>query len=245
MRILVSGDWHGDSSAAKAAARKATLARCSVIVQVGDFGYWPHTDPDYVHYVNKKMLKHDLTLLWIDGNHENFDALYGTDWPKTPEGFWRMDDRVLYAPRALRWEWDGVRFLALGGGHSIDKEWRLSQGPVGLYWWPQETIKQKDVYNCLDGGEVDVMFSHDMPDGAELGIELIKAWPEDHQNRVAVRTVVDAVKPKRLYHGHYHHRNDSLLRIEGAPPVQIVSLGMWQGLPLSSMWTVLDLGELV
>lgn len=240
MKILVSGDWHGHSAAAKAAAKKAKRTNCDLIVQVGDFGFWPHTDPDYVEIVNRHLEKQGLTMVWIDGNHENFDALYNTDWPRTPDGFWQIAEHVFYAPRGHRWEWDGVRFLALGGGYSIDKMWRLSQGPIGQFWWPQETITQREVYEAIEGGAADVMFTHDCPLGIQIGNPMYKTEPESTQNRMAVRAVVDAVKPLRLYHGHFHHRQDAVLTLEDGHEVEVFSLGMWQGLPLDSTWTVLD-----
>ena len=243
-RILVSGDWHGYPEACTGAAKEAERKDCQVIVQCGDFGFWPHTDPGYVDIVNEAMKKRGLLLVWIDGNHENFDALFDGEWEKTPRGFWKIASNVLYAPRGLRWEWNDVTFLALGGAHSIDKMWRLSRGPIGKYWWPQETITQKNVYDALEGGPVDVMFSHDMPKGTDIGITLYKDHPEDDQNRLAVRVVVEGVIPLVLYHGHYHHRNTTLLEIDDQRPVRIESLADWKGFPLSSTWTVLDLDEL-
>jgi hypothetical protein len=217
---------------------------CDLIFQVGDFGFWPHTDPEYVDQVNRHLLKQDMWMVWIDGNHENFDVLYTTEWPRTEKGFWRIADRVMYAPRGHRWQWDGLNFLSLGGGYSIDKQWRLSQGPMGVYWWPQETITLREVYKAIEGGAVDVMFTHDMPTGVDLGITLYKENPEDVQNRMAVRTVVNDVKPKRLYHGHYHHRNNFTLRLDDGASVEIISLADWRGLPLDSTWEVLDTNEI-
>ena len=241
-KLLVSGDWHGEFLAAQASAREAVRRDCDAIVQCGDFGYWPHTDADYLTQVNSAMKKaskklgRDLNVYWVDGNHENFDALFGGNWEVTPEGFWKMADHVFYVPRGTRWEWNGTKFLALGGGYSMDKQWRLGQGPIGQYWWPQETITQRNVYECINGldgvgyevGEVDVMFTHDMPAGNDLGMRLLKNFPEDEQNRMAVRTVVDAVKPTHLFHGHYHHPNDSVLPIDGHN-VKIHSLDMFHG----------------
>jgi predicted phosphodiesterase len=233
-KILVCGDWHGEFRAAQAATRQANRLNCDAVFQVGDFGFWPHTNPEYVTQVNatfrraSKRRDQPLNVYWIDGNHENFDMLLGGDWEKTPEGFWQIDEHVFYVPRATRWEWSGVKFLALGGAHSIDKNWRLTQGPIGQYWWPQETIKTIDTYNCL-GPEVDVMFTHDMPEGTELGIRLYKLDREDENNRFAVRQVADAVKPKLLFHGHYHHGNESLLQINDNPPIKVLSLDMYRG----------------
>lgn len=244
MKILVCGDWHGYTAAAKACAKKADQEGCDVIVQVGDFGFWPHTDPEYVETVSRHLAKRDKWMVWIDGNHENFDVLYNTEWERTEEGFWRIAPNVYYAPRGLRWRWDGVNFLALGGGYSIDKDWRLAQGPIGQYWWPQETITQRQVYEAIEGGAADVMFTHDCPLGVEIGNPDYKTDRESEQNRMAVRAVVDEVKPLRLYHGHFHHRQDSVLTLEGGARVEIVSLADWRGLPLDSTWTVLNTVEI-
>lgn len=243
MRILVCGDWHGRPEAAKAAAKKAVRENCDVIFQVGDFGFWPHTTPEYVGQVNQHLEKADKWMVWIDGNHENFDALYGDVWPRSVQGFWKIAPRVLYAPRGHRWIWDGVRFLALGGGYSIDKDYRLSLGPIGLYWWPQETLTQREVYEAIVGGETDVMFTHDCPLGVEIGNPEYKTDPASMQNRMAVRAVVDKAKPSRLYHGHFHHSMRSTLVLEDGTEVQVYSLADWNGLPLSGIWEVLDTKE--
>lgn len=228
-RILVCGDWHGDHFAAQAAARQARRVACEVILQCGDFGFWPQRYPEYVTQVNNAMRKGGapLNLVWIDGNHEDFDSLYGTEWPRTAKGFWKLADYVHYAPRGLRWTWQGTRFMALGGGYSIDKSMRTPH----VSWWPQETITQKQVYDILnDGqGDVDVMFTHDMPEGTE-GIPLyFKNSPEDANNRMAVRSVVEHVKPKHLYHGHYHHYRESVLHIRNIPDIKVHSLDMYRG----------------
>ena len=250
-KLLVSGDWHGDFRAAQASVRRANALGCDAVFQCGDFGFWPHTDPDYVTQVNatfrrgSKRRDYPLNVYWIDGNHENFDMLFGGEWEKTPEGFWKLAEHVFYVPRATRWEWSGTKFLALGGAHSIDKEWRLAQGPVGQYWWPQETITTRDTYNCL-GDPVDVMFTHDMPEGTELGIKLYKLDREDENNRFAVRQVADAVKPKHLFHGHYHHGNQSILRINDNRPIHVHSLDMYRGgmdEHNDDCWTVLSLEQ--
>lgn len=243
MKLLFCGDWHGEPSAATNAAKIASQQDCRIVVQCGDFGFWPHLSPDYVHLVNKNLMRYDISMVWVDGNHENFDVLFSTEWPRSEHGFSRIADRIYYAPRGHRWEWDGVRFLALGGGYSIDKDWRLSKGPEGMYWWRQETITQADVVRC-GTDPVEVMVTHDMPSGAELGIALHHNSREDEWNRKAVRAVVDAVKPRMLFHGHYHYSNSTVLEIEEAPPVKIEALDMYKGLPLKSHYRVLDLGDL-
>lgn len=39
-RIVVAGDWHGNSHCGRGAITYAALRDIHVIVQLGDFGYW-------------------------------------------------------------------------------------------------------------------------------------------------------------------------------------------------------------
>jgi hypothetical protein len=59
--------------------------------------------------------------------------------PTRPDGFVEVTDRILWAPRGHRWTWQGVRFLALGGAFSIDRQYRkLDSGRWG--WFKEEVI---------------------------------------------------------------------------------------------------------
>lgn len=254
MKILAVGDIHGDHAYFKHVVTAANKRGCDVILQVGDLGYWPHTDPEFIPTITRQMIKADrwreehglqpLYMVWIDGNHECFSgqpgALFETDWPKTTDGFWKVSNRCLYAPRGHRWTWRGATFLALGGGTSIDKQWRLEGGPPGLYWWPEEALTQRDVYNAIEGGRVDVLVAHDMPNGVKLPFNLMKLGPAEQQNRLAVRAVTDAVKPRLILHGHYHVRNKYLL--EGDDYRSVVE-GLNMNGTYDENYEVLDLGR--
>jgi hypothetical protein len=43
MRILVVGDVHGNTDFMRTAIERAAARGITTILQVGDFGYWPHT----------------------------------------------------------------------------------------------------------------------------------------------------------------------------------------------------------
>lgn len=231
VRVLVVGDLHADATYFKYVVNAAYRYGCAHIIQCGDLGFWPHTDPDYVPFLDKKLAKRDLTMVWVDGNHENFDALEAREWETTEEGFWKTGERVFYAPRGHRWEWEGVKFLALGGGHSIDKAYRLEYRS----WWRQELITMKDVSKALDGGGVDVMICHDMPCETPEGPKLyFKSNGEDIENRRMVKYVMDRVNPKVLFHGHYHYRYTS--RVPGTRIEGLDMNGTYQ-----DNWYVLDL----
>lgn len=135
MKLLVSGDWHGDPQHAVWTFEQALLNDCSDIFQVGDFGYWEHLEGGvaFLDMCSSVAVENDMRLYWIDGNHENHTmlrALYGPEGERynpTPEGFWEIRPNVYYVPRGTRWNWNGVELMGLGGAYSVDKAYRLGE----------------------------------------------------------------------------------------------------------------------
>lgn len=200
-RIAVAGDWHGNQKYALKAIKYAKKQGADAIVQLGDFGVW--TPYGYIQTLGEAAKKNNIILMFIDGNHEDFNWLL--EQPIDNDGIRRLHSHVWHLPRGLRWEWCGVKFLALGGAYSIDK-YRLVEG---LNWWPQEKITVSDMYKSIEGGEVDVMFTHDCPDKVHIPLKRKNRLPynveqEAQGHRSSLGMVVDEVNPKFLFHGHYH-----------------------------------------
>jgi hypothetical protein len=153
-------------------------------------------------YVNRHAMQAGIEFYWLDGNHENFDALEAdVDFEATEPQ--QMMANLWYLPRGSTWTWDGCRFMALGGAYSIDKEYRTE----GRSWWRQELLTQRQVYAAMERGPVDVLLTHDAPEGVcPIVTPLYKGDDESKGNRLAVTVVMEAVKPRLLVHGHYHHR---------------------------------------
>lgn len=205
-RVLLLGDVHGELGWLKVACRKAVEQNCSVILQVGDFGFWPHYSRgrEFLKRAEDLLTFHGLTLWWVDGNHENHDWL---NLQTRVNGFWEFG-RIVHAGRGARWTWQGVTFLACGGAYSVDKPRRVE----GESWWAGETITEADLVRCLDGPPVDVIVAHDAPWGAAnvMGPRTVgdkDSYPKSEANRRRVAALCDALTPDLLVHGHYHHRN--------------------------------------
>lgn len=212
MRMLIAGDWHGSLHHAEWCMKRAQEYGITCIVQLGDFGYWEHQDDGkFLNQLSSLAKNYGVTVYWIDGNHENHVLLRSTYCvpERTDEnGFVQMRDRIFYIPRGTVWEWAGVRFMGLGGAFSIDRNHRR----VGSSFWFEETLTDEEVELACENGKdgVDVMFAHDVFTGVDLGLVfamrgkyLTKSKPSD-ANRDRVKTVLDAVRPSRFYHGHYH-----------------------------------------
>ena len=165
------------------------------------------------------LAERDMQLLWIDGNHEDHSRL--ASLPLAGDGTRPISDHVTHLPRGFRWTWqdsDGKRYtwLALGGAVSVDRRWRTP----GRSWWAEERISRNDADAAIAGGPVNVMVSHDAPNGVTIPGIGANDWPADvlrdaDAHRTLLREVVDAVQPQHLWHGHYHVRYDALLDMGG------------------------------
>jgi predicted phosphodiesterase len=244
--IAVSGDWHGNQHFAKRAIEYAKNQGAEAILHVGDFGYT--FSRKFMSGVDYALCRAGLPLAFADGNHENHELLNNlvdaySDMNGGQLGAiqWRGSANVFYLPRTFRWEWSGVRFLALGGAHSVDRQWRTP----GVEWWPDERISWRQAQNAAMGGPADVMICHDVPAGVDIpwiGGNPLGFPPEDliqaENHRELLRSVVDHVQPKVLYAGHYHGRLTAEL-----PGTTVEILDMDRD-PISNNTVIVDLESL-
>lgn len=243
-KVLVAGDTHGDSRHFAYLCMVARDNGCEVILQVGDFGFWPKDRSFYPRFhrtIEEQLAAHDLRCFWIDGNHEDHDALNeiarAEEASPTLGKFWKVAKRCFYVPRGTRWTWNGVRMLGLGGAYSIDRKHRIK----GYDWFEQEVLSDEDVKVGRD--EVDIMFTHDVPFGV-LETELGTRFPASVRNRERVLEVVEAVKPKLLMHGHLHHRYEKNLPYKyGGSWCKVVGLDCNLAHKREDSWVVLDLDD--
>lgn len=218
MKILCLGDTHGSLRHVRLACEQAVRSGCDRIVQVGDWGFlWPGHDK--LDKLTQVLLEHDLYMYFLDGNHDNHELL-----PHDSQEMVELSEAVTYLPRGHAWEWGGKKFMSLGGALSVDKGRRT---PF-LSWWPSETISMSDAARAILNGKcgVDVLFTHDAPEGVALLERFLEETPyfgqtlkmdaESLANRGMLRSVVDEVRPKLLVHGHYHLRYQD--NLEGRGP---------------------------
>lgn len=233
--VLLVGDTHGNFEwISQAVIPVAKAAKVQKILQLGDFGFWPHTAKGRTFLVklNDLLEEADLDLWWVDGNHENHDWLNAQ--VHDADGFWQSG-RITHASRGARWEWSGKKFVACGGAYSIDKSYR----DPGFSWWPGETITREDVNRCIDGDHADIVVSHDAPSEAT---EAIPSWaslgrqkdlfPESKANRARLSSVVYRVNASLVLHGHYHYRYSQEVLIRGRNSCRVEGFGCdldWNG----------------
>lgn len=207
--FAVCGDWHEDLGFARRQVASLHYRGVDCIIHVGDFGY--SFSELFLDSLNYTLRHAGITLYFVDGNHENFHVLY--TYEVNDEGLRPIRSNIIHLPRGFRWEWHNVVYMGLGGAVSVDKLWRGTNE-----WWPEEEISYYDFEVATEGGEVDIMFTHDCPTGVEIpGITGNPYGFPEHmikqadRHRDTLRSVLDIVKPYRLYHGHYHRRYDAEL----------------------------------
>lgn len=121
--VYVTGDCHADfrKFSTKAFPEQKTMTRDDIVIVCGDFGIWHDTDEE--RYWLKWLSKKNFTLVFVDGNHENFDRLYGNEFPVVDfhGGKAHMIRKNIYhLMRGYVFEFDGKKFFAFGGASSHD-----------------------------------------------------------------------------------------------------------------------------
>ncbi len=190
MKILIVGDVHNMFGNLNILLNRK---KPDILIACGDFGYWPGERGIKELYQIK--VPKGCKVLWCDGNHENHWAL--RDRKKD-----EIVPNVIYMPRGSTYTLpDGRVIMFMGGAHSIDKHLRV----VGVDWFPEETITQRDMQNLPDI-VVDIFITHTCP--AELVPKILKHHRFDGKDyepsNQALSTLWDIYKPKLWFFGHWH-----------------------------------------
>jgi hypothetical protein len=214
--VMMAGDWHGDLMHARSAIEHAKRQGVAGILHLGDFGIWPGIEGRrYLLGIEAALRDARMWLCFIDGNHEDFPQLEKK--PLDHLGARLIRPNLWHLPRGLRWTWHGKTWLALGGATSLDRPRRTP----GKDWWPEESITGAQAELAVSAGPVDYMLTHDCPAGIDIpDLPPASCWPADelvraNAHRRLLRSIVDEVKPSRLWHGHFHVAYTAMLTGHG------------------------------
>lgn len=216
MAIYLTGDTHGLQDIRKVTEffdEDALTEECSkendFLVILGDCGaVWDGGEHD--KQVQKVLNELPVTVLYIDGNHENFDLLN-----EYPESEWHggrvhmISDSIYHLMRGQVFEIDGKKIFTFGGGNSIDKAWRTPR----ISWWPEEMPsyhEYEEGFRNLEAvdNRVDYIFTHTCP--REIICEMVSYYKEGEEElQQYLQRVADMVDFQEWYFGHFH-TDDSL-----------------------------------
>lgn len=149
--IFVCGDTHGGTDSLKIRSNSWPCSRFltkeDFLIITGDAGIlWSPDDFTFLKWLDRQP----YTTLWIDGNHENFTMLKDRSiaekrdhingkvfsFSKTASISRIRNSGVYHLGRGdiFIFKDSGKAIFVMGGGNSIDKDYRIR----GLSWWPEE-----------------------------------------------------------------------------------------------------------
>lgn len=218
--IHITGDTHGNRDWGKIfmAYREKKIKPNDYLIIAGDFGaIWHGNGTDDV--LLDRYSKLPFTILFIDGNHENFDKLYEypvEDW--NGGKIHKIRDNAFHLMRGQVFSIEDKTFFTLGGGTSIDKEWRLQyerenstyKKPCKI-WWEQEIptigeLAMATVELLKRNDKVDYIITHTI--GKKFMQEVLEFVKEDTVLSEYLDAVMETVEYKRWFCGHFHVDRD-------------------------------------
>jgi Icc-related predicted phosphoesterase len=200
-----AGDWHQNIRWATTTVGSITRKKKkNTILHLGDFLGFGWSMTPYLDDLDEACQLSNTQILFIDGNHEDHPYLNGLE--RDERGVAEVRTNIHHLGRGTRWEWEGLRFCALGGAVSVDQKWRTEH----VDWFREEVLSHKQIMDTVAGGETDILLTHDCPAGVTIP-DLRPGWPIDAlqkamAHRQDLRYVVDNINPSHIFHGHYHTR---------------------------------------
>lgn len=123
--IYITGDCHGDFRrfSRDNFPEQREMTREDFVIVCGDFGIWQDTKDE--RYWLDWLQEKPFTLLFVDGNHENFDRLEGGEFETVAfhgGKAHRIRENVYHLMRGHVFELGGKKIFAFGGAASHDVE---------------------------------------------------------------------------------------------------------------------------
>lgn len=208
--IGLLGDTHGERGHVLTVSETMWARGVSVLVVPGDFGFiWPgHNWSKDLDKLSRKLGERGQVLYWLDGNHEDFDSLYGK-FSLSEDGVRRLRHNIIHLPRGHRAVLRSGKSLAvLGGANSIDQ----FHHTMGRGWWADEQITDQDL-DALGHEHAEIMVGHDAPTPLpSLDASLAKSdylWPTpmliySAAGRQKFTEGFLQVRPSLYFGGHFH-----------------------------------------
>lgn len=214
--IYVTGDTHGNFAKLRrfaASDEGSCLTKKDYVIVLGDFGVWSDT----VEEIGRLDSELPFTLLFLDGNHEDFGLLSSMPEKRMFGGSVRNLGGVYHLKRGEVYEipdGEGVKTVAVcGGGISRDRDMRTE----GVDWFPEEEITEDDVSCMFDnvatrGVKVDAFLSHSP--SSEVKLELFAEASFSmrkpatgfipSENEYRIRNMIGRLETSRCFSGHEH-----------------------------------------
>lgn len=227
--VYVTGDCHGDFSRFFAGnfPKFNEMTKEDYVIVCGDFGIWDHSEKRENDLDALDALP--FTVLFVDGNHENFDIL-----DKLPYEWWhggkvqRIRPSVIRLMRGQCYRICDKTFFTFGGArsHDIDdgilspkdirkiKKWMAEDKRFRidhLTWWEREEPSPEEYEEGLltlkwMGHKVDYIITHEAPISCIQEMKKYGGYAPSGEYPLTdyLQDIKDETKYKQWYFGHHH-----------------------------------------
>lgn len=207
--IYVTGDTHGMSDFFKLLSPNlSNLSKKDYVIIAGDCGVL--FDPDKKEQVINLYSYLPFSILFVDGNHENFDLINSY-----PVEYWhggkvhKIADSIYHLMRGQIFEIDGSTFFTFGGALSFDKKRRIE----GISWWADELPTNDDFSEAITNlskynYKVDFVITHDCPYSWMGGVKgsrklMYEGFLSSASNEY-LENILLKLSFRKWFFGHYH-----------------------------------------
>ena len=208
MSVFVTGDVHGYPirfDQPNLEALGLSLTKNDKVIICGDFGlpwYGDKEDECCLNWLEAKPFE----ILFVDGNHENFDLLYQFPVEERYGGKVRkLRNNIFHLMRGEVYEIEGKKYFAFGGASSTDKYTREE----GISWWKEETHSREEYENALKNlakvdFNIDYVVAHTVPTRFLENVDFNKQGAESCPVAIMFDDLVKRLHYRKWFAGHFH-----------------------------------------
>ena len=209
MAFVIAGDIHGTLDIDKLIRyfdnTEIEYTKEDYLILAGDVGVCGFSPIDEAD--TRSVLRNlPVTVLFIDGNHENFQQL-----DSYPIDIWNggkvhiLEDDIIHLMRGQYFEIEGTSFFTFGGAYSIDRDSRVE----GVTWFPEEIPTEEEYDEGMNNLEkhdfqVNYILTHTGPAEVVAYMGYGEYSEEETELRRYLQHIADHVEFQAWYFGHFH-----------------------------------------
>lgn len=228
-RIFITGDCHGDYTrfAMHFFPTQKELTRDDFVIVAGDFGYWDNSPEQ--RYWRKWLSEKPFTVLFVDGNHENFDMLNALPVEEWHGGFvHKISENIIHLMRGQVFNINNKKWFTMGGAPSHDIQDGILDPAAadypekrkafvkthamfrikGVSWWPEEMFSEEQKEEAIKNlskvnHHVDYIITHEAPQNIVFQLSN-GMYPPNPTSQWLYENVFFSVKYEKWFCGHHH-----------------------------------------
>ena len=202
--IYITGDTHGEYHDFIKRINDTGIKNGDTFIICGDFGFVWNSQPNL--YFLQLLKSQPFDILFVDGNHEDFDMLATfpvEDWHGGKVH--KISDNIRHLMRGYVFEIANKKIFTMGGAYSIDKAMRCE----GISWWSAELPNNEEYKRAGEnlekyGYSVDYVVTHTIPLSAIHRLGLVPDTQDGELTGYFEWLYSDKLKFKKWFAGHWH-----------------------------------------